>query len=154
MKGLFKLSLVLLSICVLMIGYVYATSTNPTGPQTITRVADEKFNASSWPAIQINAEAGNVTELTISSLTQTQTWQGYYGNITGTIVLDDVQNWTMYSWATAEPQGEIYASNGSSVTWSKIRWFRMIMMVLMKPLMIPANYRGALIIPLFMSGHI
>ena len=121
MKRLFKLSLVLLSICVLMIGYVYAISTDPTGPQSITRNQDERFDPDNWPSWNIQAEAGNVTELTITSKSQTQTWQGYYGNISGTITLDDASNWTMYDWALSEPQGEIYASNGSSVTWSYIR---------------------------------
>lgn len=121
MKKGFKVFLVLLSICVLMVSYVYATATDPTGPGSITRDADERFDISNWPSWQVDAEAGNVTQLTISSLSQTQTWQGYYGDVTGTVTLDDAENWTMYDWTLAEPQGEIYASNSSSVTWSNIK---------------------------------
>jgi len=117
----FSLILVLAGLFLLMASYVYATATDPTGPQNIKRFNSSRFNTSNWPSIRIDAEAGNVTELLITSLTQTQTWQGYYGNITGTITLDDANNWTMYSWALAEPQGEIYASNGSIVIWDNIR---------------------------------
>ena len=107
-------------IFVLMIYYAYADATDPTGPQSITRDEDQRFDVSSWPSLEVGAEAGNVTKLTITSLTQTQAWQGYYGEISGTITLDDAHNYTMYDWALADPEGEIYASNGSSVTWSSI----------------------------------
>ena len=51
-------------------------------------------------------------------------WQdeycGYYGNITGTITLDDALNETLYNWQLIAPQGEVYAANFSSVTWSGV----------------------------------
>ena len=66
----------------------------------------------------IEAEAGNVSELHINTSTVTRGWQGYYGNITGTIVLDDALNNSMYSWELLDPEGEIYASNSSTLTWT------------------------------------
>ena len=122
MKKQFKivsLIITLLIMAIFMIGYVLAAATEPTGPSTLTRNQDSKFSTNNWPGVNVSALAGNVTELNITSLTQTQTWQGYYGNVTGTIVLDDAENWTLYSWNLAEPQGEIYASNSSTVIWSK-----------------------------------
>ena len=64
--------------------------------------------ASSYPAI-----AGNVTEINIDGFTTTQTWQGYYGNISGSIQLANADNKVMYNWSLASPQGEIYASTTS-----------------------------------------
>ena len=124
MKNVFKIGVMLLSILsilAVMVSYVYAVATDPSGPQSITESNQQRLGTSSWPAITIQAEAGNITALVISSLSQTQTWQGYYGNITGTVTLDDASNFSMYTWELAEPQGEIYASNGTSVTWSNIR---------------------------------
>ena len=66
----------------------------------------------------IQAEAGNVSELNISSTVVTRGWQGYYGNISGTITLDDALNNTMYSWDLADPEGEIYATRNNSVNWT------------------------------------
>ena len=60
------------------------------------------------------ALAGNVTEITITGFTITQTWQGYFGNITGSITLDDGSGNTLYDWAadaSFSPIGEIYAAN-------------------------------------------
>ncbi|MEA2037226.1 MAG: hypothetical protein U9O94_06960 [Nanoarchaeota archaeon] len=123
MKGAFKLVLILLSICILVISYVYAEKPDPVGPTSITRGADQKFDPSQWAPSQVNSKAGNLTELSLNVTAPTMTWQGYYGNVTGTITLDDANNWTMYSWVSSDPQGEIYASNGSIVTWSKIMCF-------------------------------
>ncbi|MBN1543973.1 hypothetical protein JW898_00760 [Candidatus Woesearchaeota archaeon] len=65
----------------------------------------------------LDAVAGNVTQLTVAGNTVTQTWQGYYGNVTGTVTLDDANNNTMYDWSLASPEGEIYASQ-ATVTWT------------------------------------
>jgi hypothetical protein len=51
-----------------------------------------------------------VTQLSITGNTVTQTWQAYYGNVSGTITLDNAQNHTIYDWDLASPEGEIYAS--------------------------------------------
>lgn len=71
------------------------------------------------------AEAGNVTEMVINSTSITKTWQGYYGNVTGKITLDDALNMTMYNWMDAIPQGEIYASNSSTLSWANVNCFNL-----------------------------
>ncbi|MCX8000587.1 MAG: hypothetical protein N3A69_16820 [Leptospiraceae bacterium] len=71
----------------------------------------------------INAFAGNVTEVNIFGYSPTRTWQGYFGNVTGTIQLTDAQSRVMYNWSLASPQGEVYASTNSSILWSKIQCF-------------------------------
>lgn len=63
------------------------------------------------------AIAGNVTELLIDNTQVTQGWQGYYGNVTGTIVLDDAASNSLYTWAAAG-EGEVYASRNFSIDWS------------------------------------
>jgi len=104
----------------LMVVYVRADPTDPTGPETLSVDNTSRLDTTNWPAIEIQAEAGNISHLTIDAKTQTQTWQGYFGDITGTITLDDANNNTMYDWYMAEPQGEIYASNSTTVTWDDI----------------------------------
>jgi len=69
----------------------------------------------------LGAQAGNVTELTINTTTISQRWQGYYGNISGSITLDNANNWTMYSWAgDITPQGEILAADALISNWTGI----------------------------------
>jgi hypothetical protein len=68
----------------------------------------------------ISAQAGNVTEMNIFGFTVTQTWQGYFGNVTGTLILGDSGNHSMYNWTTLNPKGEIYASTNSSIIWNYV----------------------------------
>lgn len=67
------------------------------------------------------AYAGNVTEITAVGYSITQTWQGYYGNVSGTIQLGNVDNDIMYNWTLADPEGEIYATTNDSISWSTIQ---------------------------------
>jgi hypothetical protein len=71
---------------------------------------------------QVAAQAGNITSINIEGVSITRSWQGYFGNVTGVITLDDANNNTLYNWTAASPSGEVYASN-SSVTWSSIQCF-------------------------------
>lgn len=73
--------------------------------------------------IPVQAQAGNVTALNINATRITDRWQGYYGNVSGTITLDDAFNNSMYAWSMANPEGEIYASNGSVSDWSTVFCF-------------------------------
>jgi len=72
-----------------------------------------------------NAIAGNVTELTIFSYSITQAWQGYFGNVTGSIILADNNDNIMYNWSVASPQGEIYASTNNSLFWGYVQCFNL-----------------------------
>jgi len=76
-------------------------------------------------AASIPALAGNVTELNINGFTTTQSWQGYFGNVSGTIQLADAGDNQMYNWTLASPQGEIYATTDTSVDWENIMCFSM-----------------------------
>jgi hypothetical protein len=72
-----------------------------------------------------SAIAGNVTELTISGETITQAWQGYFGNVSGVITLENSGGSVMYNWSSNNPSGEVFASNESSVTWAGITCFNL-----------------------------
>lgn len=89
----------------------------PLGPTNIDYVQSETSNISLYPAPSINAEAGNITELSITGTSQTKSWQGFYGNVSGTIILEDSQGNRFYDWAAAEPQGEVYASVNQTIDW-------------------------------------
>lgn len=109
------LFVVVFSLCV--VGIVLA---EPTGPTTaITPLSSSRFGLNA--AQTASAFAGNVTEFNLNANSITQTWQGYFGNITGKIVLGNSDNNTLYDWTLTSPQGEIYATRLSTVpTWSSI----------------------------------
>lgn len=92
----------------------------PTGPSIIDPISSDRYSLNA--ASNTSAIAGNVTELNFESNSITNTWQGYFGNITGSILLGDSNNKTLYDWTSASPNGEIYATRSASLPdWGTIQ---------------------------------
>ena len=113
-------TLTLLTLALTMFLSVNVMAVQPFGAN-YTQVKSER--APMDPAQDHEALAGNVTELTVSGFSTTQSWQGYFGNITGTIQLADALDNQMYNWTLASPEGEIYATTDTSVAWVNIACF-------------------------------
>lgn len=71
----------------------------------------------------VSAYAGNVTELNLFGYSTTQSWQGFYGNVSGTIQLADSSKNVIYNWSDLSPKGEIYASVNSTINWINVQCF-------------------------------
>lgn len=95
-------------------------SVSPFGAN-YTEVGSERAQADAPQSIP--AQAGNVTQLNIFGYSITQSWQGYFGNISGSIMLADSSDNVMYNWSLASPQGEIYASVNDSINWGSVQCF-------------------------------
>lgn len=108
----------LLALFIFALSFVLA---QPNGAGTITSVANSTAGATS-PTSHA-AIAGNVSEITITGVSNTQSWQGFYGNVSGAVRLANAAGNVLYNWSLASPQGEVYASNDSTVTWSTVTCF-------------------------------
>jgi len=106
---------------VFMLVAISVVSALPSGPTTdLTPSNSSRWDT--WGPKTMQAIAGNVTEFNTNGSTITRTWQGYFGNITGMIVLGDSNNNTLYDWYLASPQGEIYAVRNPTVPdWYNVR---------------------------------
>jgi hypothetical protein len=71
----------------------------------------------------VSAQAGNVTEMNVFGYSITQSWQGYFGNVSGTLTLADSANSAMYNWSVASPRGQIYSSTNDTVQWAYSQCF-------------------------------
>jgi hypothetical protein len=111
--------IVALAFLVAFAASVYAQNV-PLGVDTLDVIQAESSSITLYPAPSVNAEAGNLTELLITGRTQTKSWQGFYGNVSGTIILEDAQGNVFYDWSAAEPQGEVYASTSATITWGDV----------------------------------
>jgi len=80
----------------------------PEGPTNLTII--NTTTRPLLPSQTVQAQAGNVSQLNIFAYTTTRTWQGYYGNVTGQILLGDAGGNVIYNWEAANPSGQIYAS--------------------------------------------
>jgi hypothetical protein len=112
-----------LVVALLLIGIGLVHAADPTAPQSLTSSGPSTFDSNNYDPQSTDAIAGNITALVITAVGQTRTWQGYHGNITGSITLDDANNFTFYNWSSAEPQGQIYATLNDSIAWSGVGCF-------------------------------
>lgn len=114
----------LLLVALAIFGYFFRSAeAEPYGPEAITVESSDRGNLSYIGAQTVYAQAGNVTQLTINATMITRYWQGYYGNISGRITLDDAAGNTMYNWNTGpdfSPAGNIYAANQSVLDWTDV----------------------------------
>ncbi|MFH0978189.1 MAG: hypothetical protein V1837_02695 [Candidatus Woesearchaeota archaeon] len=91
----------------------------PNGPNNLEVLKSERMKPIAGASVP--AQAGNVTELNINATSVTKSWQGYFGNISGVITLDNANNMTMYNWVDASPQGEVYASPAQISSWASVK---------------------------------
>lgn len=113
-----KKALLIMALAILAVSFASALPSGSTDPITI--IKSERLPT--WESKTIDALAGNVTEFNTDTSSISRTWQGYFGNVTGTIVLGDANNNTLYDWSVSSPQGEIYAVRSASVpSWSDTR---------------------------------
>jgi len=120
MVGLFVVLLVVLTVSFLSsVVAVIPYGANYSNERTTTAPADDPQSHT--------ALAGNVTYLDIYGYTTTQSWQGYYGNVSGTLQLADNNDKVLYNWSLLSPSGEVYATeNGSGqVAWANIACFNL-----------------------------
>jgi len=117
-------AIMLVAAAIMLFSAVFVIG-DPLAPLSITPGYTSTFDGTQYSSQTEVAIAGNITALVISGLGQTQAWQGYYGNVTATITLDDANNYTFYNWSETEPQGEIYATLNSSIVWDNVQCFNM-----------------------------
>jgi hypothetical protein len=113
-----KIKILFILFLILFANIYLVLAVEPFGA-TVTNLSSVR--APSDAAQGVDAIAGNVTELNIFGYSLTQSWQGYFGNVTGTIMLADSGDNVMYNWSLASPEGEIYASTNDSIIWSYIQ---------------------------------
>jgi len=90
----------------------------PEGASTTTILSSERKGAQ--VAVNLTAQGGNITRINISVNVQTAVWQGFAGNISGSIVLDDASGDRFYAWSLFNISGEIYASRNGSVNFNSV----------------------------------
>ncbi len=74
------------------------------------------------PATSRQDQKGTITTLLIDTVQQNIKWKAYVGNVSGTLVLRDADNYAIYEWPSGgSPDGEVYITLNDSVDWSSIQ---------------------------------
>jgi hypothetical protein len=100
-----------------LLGMVAAVRAIPEGATAVVGTAETR---SPNTPTNVTADAGNVTGVNITSNRQTGAWQGFYGEASGSLVLEDASGDTFYSWALFNISGEVYASRDNAINFANI----------------------------------
>ncbi len=112
--------LLLIVALMLLAAPAVVQATEPLGANVSQIGSASRFVASNT-STAINATAGNVTELLITADMITRHWQGFYGNVTGNIVLGNAAGNSLYTWPGGTVTGEIFAArNGTGISWAGV----------------------------------
>ncbi len=66
-------------------------------------------------------EGGNVTNMNVSSDVITSRWAGFWGNISGSIILADASGNNFYRWTVTDVTGSVvYATSAPVVDWATL----------------------------------
>jgi len=91
---------------------------SPNGAN-ITEISNERGTfALSTPSTIL--ESGNLTFFNFDSNVLTNSWQAYYGNITGGIKLESASGAVFYQWEILDPSGEVYAARVSDINFATL----------------------------------
>jgi len=112
-----KTTMMTIMILLLALSAAYAQAA-VVSPLSLTQGTSETRSLTGLPTQSILAQGGNVTAVNIDALSVTQSWQGYFGNISGAITLDAADNSTFYNWTLATVQGEVYATRNATADFS------------------------------------
>lgn len=107
----------------LLTAVVCADSDPPLGVRSISVGSPSRLNSSAYLPGEVNVTAGEITDINLSAISATKAWAGYYGEVTGTLTLEDASGFVFYNWSTMEPKGEVYASIAGAITWASIDCF-------------------------------
>ena len=96
-------------------------ATNIKGdPSGVTLDRGASSRGTNPSATQTTAQAGNITQMNIDQSRITDTWQGFYGNVSGQIVLENGVGNNFYDWDYLSLTGEIYATRSTVSDWTTI----------------------------------
>ncbi len=113
----------MVTICILIIVFTcfftaHTALAEPVGPVLIYNRTEE---ATPKSALMLNTSGGTVTTLRLNATSQNIGWKAYVGNISGKLVLQDADNFSVFEWDISTVAGEIYATKSSTaINWDDI----------------------------------
>lgn len=111
-KKIFYVITVLL--CLTIIKNILA---DPTGANLVPMGSSRKPMSN---ATNLTAQNGNITWVNADLTQITSVWQGFFGRVSGGIVLQNSEGNTFYDWNVVDAVGEIIATRNLIDDWSKV----------------------------------
>jgi len=93
----------------------------PVGPTLDYISQSESTIPSSTLENSANITGGVIAVVNMNVTQQDKHWKAYVGNVSGKLLLEDAQNYSIYEWTLTSVTGEVYATRAGSVNWSNVQ---------------------------------
>ena len=104
---------------VMLISVHKMTRADPEGA-SVVYISNTTKNASTGDSR--NDTKGTITTVILTTIQQNIKWKSYVGNVSGTLVLRDADDYSIYEWASGgAPDGEVYITRNDSIDWASIK---------------------------------
>lgn len=115
-----KKQIVLITLFILIVSFLIRADVE--SPTSITKINSTRHNTSGTYLLSGGnaSQAGNVTYLTIVAEGITKTWSAYYGNVTGTLLLENFDGQKIYEWNLPNPGGKVLATETAVSDWTDV----------------------------------
>lgn len=109
-----KILLAIFAVALLSFSFAAAA---PGGASTTPGASSATNTGASVTTVDV--EGGNVTYVDVSATVATSRWGGFYGNISGNVMLGDASSNVFYQWTVGDMTGAVvYATNASITDWT------------------------------------
>jgi hypothetical protein len=98
---------------------MFSANAEPEGASVVNVSATQK-NATTPDSRQ--DPKGSITTVQLTTTQQNIRWKAYVGNVSGTLVLRDADDYAIYEWPSGgSPSGRVFLTMNDTVDWSTIR---------------------------------
>jgi len=120
MKEKKSIRLVSLTLFIVLVSLSFILITAEPEGAVVNYLSNTSKNASSPGSRQDNK--GTITTVTINTVQQNIKWKAYIGNVSGTLVLRDADDFSIYQWAAGgSPDGEVFITMNETIDWDTIQ---------------------------------
>ncbi|NOZ80363.1 MAG: hypothetical protein GXP63_01710 [DPANN group archaeon] len=92
----------------------------PSGPTFEFISESESPVQSSTQDTNSSHSGGKIIVANLNVTQQDSHWKAYVGNVSGRLVLENANNYSIFEWTITEVTGEVYATRGNSVNWTTV----------------------------------
>jgi len=113
-----KIIFIISCLTIFFLGLFLSVDAAPVNVENTSYTFGSAETRATATAGSASVQGGNVTEMNITQVTQTQYWQGFWGQVDYEMRLEDASGNVFYNWSVAAIQhGEVYFSNNSVLQW-------------------------------------
>ena len=114
-----KFAMLIVGLILLVSMFAIQTLSLPVGPR-IEYVSNETSNSTGIGTARSGDKGGYITTIRLNASQQNFAWKAYVGNVTGNLVLENRNNYSIYEWAAPTGNQEVYISRNGSVDWNSV----------------------------------